>query len=38
MKNTIVLKDNNGAATLTGVVSWGEACAKPGYPTIYAGL
>ena len=37
-KELIFIKDNNGAATLVGVVSWGKPCAHPGYPTIYSGL
>ena len=32
-----IVKDNNGAATLVGVVSAGPP-AIPGYPTVYSGL
>ena len=34
----IFIKDNNGAATLVGIVSWGYSCASIGIPGIYSGL
>ena len=34
----IFIKDNNGAATLVGVVSWVYPGTRPGYPDVYSGL
>ena len=34
----IFIKDNNGAATLVGIVSQGYSCASIGFPGIYSGL